>query len=388
MNRSPDVMDLLAKARPARLDPPPHRSDQLPPAVADIVADASAAEQHVALDRLRGPRRRRVAFLGTVGAAAATVTAVVVAVTGPGTAPRTVPDTVPGAAAPATQAPMDSSRLLLVAAERSDSAPRSGGRYLTMQTESGRAVPVEAADGTYTMVDRSGDQYWLARSDADSSWVFGQSLGATPATPGDEAAWRRDGSPSVVRITKPKPYDLRIGPGKVYGDKVDPAHLFALGDRNVSQAELDALPTDPAGLRGVLLGRFDGGGGDMPTDRDEWLFTVATHVVIDLPVSNEVRAAAYRMLATLPGVRGLGAVQDMRGRPGQAIAFTPGGPGNGLEVRLIIDPDTGQALSRELRVVQPRDSWSWLAPGALYTYDLVLVSTSTDDDPPAADVGN
>lgn len=385
MSRSPDVMDLLAKARPARLDPPPHRHEHISQAVAGLVADSSAAEQHAALDQLRRPRYRRVAFLGTVGAAAATVTAVVVAVAGPGTAPRTAPDAVPGAAAPATQAPMDSSRLLLVAAERSDDAPQAGGRYLTMQTESGRAVPVKAADGTYTMVDRTSGQYWLARDSADTSWVFGQSLGAVPATPGDEAAWRRNGSPTVVRITTPKPYDLRVAPGRVFGDRVDPAHLFALGDRNVSQAELDALPTDPAALRGVLLSRFDGGGGDMPTDRDEWLFTVATHVVIDLPVSNEVRAAAYRMLATLPGVRGLGAVQDMRGRPGQAIAYTPAAPGNGLEVRLIIDPDTGRALGKELRVVQPRDAWSWLAPGSLFTYDLVLVSEHTDDDPPAAD---
>lgn len=127
----------------------------------------------------------------------------------------------------------------------------------------------------------------------------------------------------------------------------------------------------------------------MPTDRDQWLLTVAASVVIDLPVSNEVRAAAYRMLATLPGVRGLGVVHDMHGRPGQAVAFAQDSPGNGrFEVRLIIDPDTGQALGKEMRAVEPRGPWSWIAPGALSTYQLVLVSKNTNDNPPTVDVKN
>ncbi|WP_406044015.1 CU044_5270 family protein [Micromonospora sp. NBC_00898] len=344
-------------------------------------------EGHAALDLLRRPRRLRVALVGAAVVAAAAVTAVAMA--GPGAAPRNAPDTAPDVASPATQAPMDSSRLLLVAAERSDKAPQTGGRYLTIQMESGFAVPVETADGTYTMFDKTGGQYWLARSSADSSWVISQSLGAVPATPNDEAAWRRNGSPAVIKITKPKPYDLQIAPGKVHGNTVDPAHLFALGDRNVSQAQLDALPTDPAALRNALLSRFDGGGSDMPTDRDQWLLTVAASVVIDLPVSNEVRAAAYRMLATLPGVRGLGVVHDMHGRPGQAVAFAQDSPGNGrFEVRLIIDPDTGQALGKEMRAVEPRGPWSWIAPGALSTYQLVLVSKNTNDNPPTVDVKN
>ncbi|MBQ0892055.1 CU044_5270 family protein [Micromonospora sp. U56] len=387
MSRSPDVMNLLAKARPARLDPPPNRGEHTAQAVAGISANVRAARGQAVADRPRRPGRVRLAVLGTMGVAAAAVTAVVVAVPGPGTAPRNAPDAAPDVASTATQAPMDSRRLLLVAAERSDKAPQTDGRYLTIQTESGHAVPVEAADGTYTMFHKTGGEYWLARSSAGSSWASSQPLGAAPATPSDEAAWRRNGSPTVVRITKPKPYDLQIAPGKIYRDRVDPAHLFALGDRNVSQAQLDGLPTDPAALRAALLNRFDGGGGDMPTDRDQWLFTVGAHLVIDLPVSNEVRAAAYRMLATVPGVRGLGVVHDMRGRPGQAVAFAQDSPGNGrFEVRLIINPDTGQALAKEMRVMEPRGSWSWLAPGALYTYDLVLVSKNTNDNPPAVDV--
>ncbi|MEV0153852.1 CU044_5270 family protein [Micromonospora sp. NPDC050686] len=388
MSRSPNIVDLLAEARPARLDPP-NRDEHTARVVAGILANASTADGRAAADQLRRPKRLRVALLASVGVTVAAVTAAAVALALPGAAPRKAPDAAPAVASPATQAPMDSSRLLLVAAERSDKAPPAGGRYLTIQTESGFAVPVEAADGTYTMFDRTGGQYWLASSSADSSWAMSQSLGAAPATPSDEAAWRRNGSPAVIRITKPKPFDLQTAAGKVHGNTVDAAHLFALGDRNVSQAQLDALPTDPAALRGALLSRYDGGGGDMPTDRDQWLLTVAASVVIDLPVSNEVRAATYRMLAALPGVRGLGSVHDMHGRPGQAVAFTQDSPGNGrFEVRLIIDPNTGQALAKEMRVVKPRGLWSWITPGAMSTYQLVLVSKNTNENPPTVDVKN
>ncbi|MER7890179.1 CU044_5270 family protein [Micromonospora sp. NPDC094482] len=390
MSRSTDVLDLLAKARPARLDPPSNRGEHTADAVAAIVAGASPVEAQARPERHRRSTRPRVALLGALGAAAVVTTvAVAVSVTGPGDAPRRAPGAAPTVASPATQTPMDSSRLLLVAAERSDSVPPAGGRYLTIQTESGSAVPVKSAGGGYTMFAKSGGQYWLARSSTDHSWVFAQSLGATPATPADEDAWRRSGSPAVVRVTKPKPFDLQIAPGKIQGNTVDAAHLFALGDRNVSQAQLDALPTDPGALRDALLSRFHGGGSDLPTDRDQWLFTVAANVVIDLPVSNEVRAAAYRVLAALPGVRGLGVVHDMHGRPGQAVAYTQDSPGNGrVEVRLIIDPDTGQALGKELRAVQPRGRASWIAPGALFAYQLVLVSEGTDDNPPSVAVKN
>ncbi|MFD1082320.1 CU044_5270 family protein [Micromonospora andamanensis] len=346
------------------------------------MANAADSGRQATLDQFRRPTRRRMAFLGTVGAAAAAVTAIAVAVAGPAVTPRDVPD----AALPATRAPIDANPLLLVAAERSEEASQAGGRYLTIRSEHGVATPVTTADGTYTMFDRTGGQYWLARSDTDRSWVRTQSLGAVPAAPSDEAAWRRHGSPAVIRVTKPKPFDLRIAPGEVHGNTVDPEHLFALGDRNISQAQLDALPTDPAALRGALLSRFDGGGGDMPTDRDQWLTTVAAHLVIDLPVSNEVRAAAYRMLATMPGIRELGTVHDLHGRPGQAVAFMQDSPGIGrFEVRLIIDPGTGQALAEERRAVEPRGHLSWIKPGAISGYTLLLVSEATDASPPTVD---
>jgi hypothetical protein len=214
--------------------------------------------------------------------------------------------------------------------------------------------------------------------------VVSQSLGAVPATPADAAVWKAHGSPAVVHITAPKPADIKLAPGALYGDTIDPEHLFALGDRNVSQTELNALPTDPGGLRAALLERYHGGGGDLPTDRDQWLFSVGSSVLIDLPVSGAVRGAAYRMLAALPGVRSLGVVHDARGRAGQAVAIVLAEPQMGtFEVRLIFDPATGQALASERRAVAPTGRYAWLKPGALSSYELVLAPRPTDANPPA-----
>jgi hypothetical protein len=74
----------------------------------------------------------------------------------------------------------------------------------------------------------------------------------------------------------------------------------------------------------------------MPADRDQWLLAVATSVVIDLPVSNAVRAAAYRMLTTMPRVRGLGEVHDMHGRSDRVPC--PAAQLTGITQDLVLEP--------------------------------------------------
>lgn len=387
MTRSRDLNDLLTRSRPAQLDPPPNRNDAH--AVAAIVADESPAAMHAEPRRRRTPMR----VLTTAGATAVVVAVAVAGgvITSRDPAPDTSPDA--GVAIGTSPAPRagsgDAGRLLLAAAERTDTAAPSGGRYLNVQSEVGVAWQVPAAGGPYTMIHKTLNQYWLARPGAGRSWVMVQSLGVTPATANDEAAWQRAGSPTTVKVPKPKPAELQTTPGKLQGNPVDTAQMFAIGSRNVSLKQLNSLPTDPAALRKALLSDFDGGGGDMPTDRGQWLLGVTASLVVDLPVSDSVRAAAYRLLAELPGVRELGTVRDVRGRTGQAVAFTQDSPQVGSsEVRLIIDADTGRALAQEHRAVRPGGNWAWISPGALIGYQAVLVSKHTDDNPPKVDVEN
>jgi hypothetical protein len=341
-----DILDRLSAARPDRLDPPGR-----PPLTLDSGGTRKA-------------RPRLFVAAGALATAAAGIVAIAVAVSGSSTPSAPAP-------APAAKQPASAGQLLLAAAEHSEAtAATTGGRYRVIGSESGWILPT---DGGYQVIEKELSQYWFARSDADKSWVFVEPLDAPPATAADRAAWEAAGSPAVVHITAPKPFTLSVAaPGKRYGNVIDPKHLFALGDLNAPQAELDSLPTDPVSLRNALLKRYRGGGSDMPTDRNEWLFSVTSSVLIELPVSAAVRKAAYQVLAGLPGVRAVGAVKDQHGRSGVAVATTERHGDQGTyEVRLIFDPSTGAALAREYRKA-----------GQLSSYELVLAPVATDDDPP------
>ena len=56
--------------------------------------------------------------------------------------------------------------------------------------------------------------------------------------------------------------------------------------------------------------------------------------MLDYPVSTAVRAAAFRLLADMPGVRTLGQVTDPLERQGVAVAI----PYPREELRVIFDP--------------------------------------------------
>jgi hypothetical protein len=387
-----DIVPLLTRSRPAFLAPPPERTIDPERDVAAIVAATrdGASDPDGFARGLGRPRHRRVAVFAT--ATAAVAAAVVAAVVGLTVVPADrATDSRRGAATPAGTgvAPLDHGPLLLAAAERVGPDPTTG-RYRVLRSESGFAVPVETAGGRYVMFQRTLSTYWLARTgNTDPSWVMSQSLGAVAATPDDEAAWRAAGSPTRMRVTAPKPMDLSTAPGTVHGNTVDRDTLFGVGNKSLSGADPAALPTDPAALRTLILAGFTGGGGDEPTDRDQWLLGALASLVTETPVTAATRAAAFRLLASLPGVRRLGAVTDLRGRAGQAVAFTQDLPTIGsFEVRLIIDPVTGAALAQERRAVQPTGQRGFLAPGAISTYHLVVESTTTDDSPPRPDVVN
>jgi len=369
MSRRPDTLDLLAAARPARLDPP--------------LADTASAVAAIVAHSAPAPRRRRrlAAILVPAGlTAAVAVTAVALAVGTPATPPT------PNPAPPALSA----GQILLAAADRSGTATTGPGRYLVVREEYGAVLQIDGGGDTYAMLQKTASETWLSRSGRDPNWVASQSLGLTPVTQADEAAWRGHGSPTEVMVIKPIPKGrgpgspVRIEPGARQANEFKGAAVYGIGTDNVTVADLEKLPTDPAALRAELLRHYDGGGGDMPTDRDEWLFTVGGSLVAGLPVDRAVRVAAYRLLADLPGVRALGTVRDQHGRAGQAVAFIRGGAATTgqVEERLIIDPQTGTALGQEIRLVEPAGTTKWLAPGSLVSYHVILGIETTNDSPP------
>ncbi|MET8046577.1 hypothetical protein ABZU75_03180 [Streptosporangium sp. NPDC005286] len=110
--------------------------------------------------------------------------------------------------------------------------------------------------------------------------------------------------------------------------------------------EIEALPADPEALKKRALEaiRRDK---DAVGPAEESLSRTLASLLYELPASPQVRGAAYRALATLPGVRVEGRSTDPRGRSGVAVIFLIQGDRT-PRIRLIIDPDTSKVLTFEV----------------------------------------
>ncbi|MFI6790958.1 CU044_5270 family protein [Nonomuraea sp. NPDC050383] len=379
-----NVLDQLRQARPEVLSDSP------------VDARTRAAELSHAMAQPRPSRRRRktvrpVWGLGLLGAAAA-ATAVTVMLTGAGgTAPR-APSATTAAPQPASgrQIHLSAREILLTAAQRAESRREATGAYWHTVGVQRTLFKVDGAG--YTVVNSQRSESWTPSAPGGEQWSRASSLGAQPATPQDAEAWRQAGSPAEIRVKVPgkgtvelstEPRAAEVGHAPlVDGDKV-----FWLG-RNVSMKDLRSLPSTPAGLRKWLLRSYGGHGtesGD-PMSSDDWLFAVTAGLIRDMPVTPQVRGAAFRMLADLQNIEVIDDVKDAEGRTGTAIAVkqrvgAKGGDHAVLQSRLIMDETTGQALAQESVVVEPGGLQAGLEPGAVSDSYTILESGWTDSGP-------
>jgi hypothetical protein len=360
-----DVMRLLADARPGRLDPDP-----------GSMPDPQAITAHPRARRTPTVRRRLVLAGALPVAVAALVTGALVLTNGSPEGAETG-----SGGTTARPDPRTASDLLLVAAEQTGSDTATGGRYRVRAYEHGERKEV----GRYAIMARNANEQWLATGPDDPSVEVHQYLGARPATPADEAAWRAAGSPD--RWTEDTPpgtkrieHTVAAGPRQV-GPLREGARResMLLAGQPVTEAELAALPTEPTALKAALLAKLRAGGGQ--EDENYALFHAGRGLIAGLPVSAQVRAATYRMLAGVPGIDLLGKVADQGGRSGFAVAYTRRGDGGWGQLRLVIDPGTGAVLAEEswfLGSVERGDS------ATLMSWTLILRTGYTNDAPPTA----
>ncbi|MEU9831636.1 CU044_5270 family protein [Streptosporangium sp. NPDC048047] len=405
-----DPIDRLRAARPAHLgDDSPVDERARTAELTRAMAQPRDARQ---VRRTRGRRTitRPAWGLGLAGVVAA-VTAVAVTVTGTGgtAPPPSAARTGQAASSPDSsrsspgdgQVRLSARTVLLAAAHRAARRPDGTGAW--WHTVSVRRTLFRAEGADYTVADRQRTESWTpsATGPEQRQHSSSQSLGARPATPGDEAAWREAGSPAEIPVVVPgkkgaklslptEPGTVQKGPGSALpdGDKV-----FWLG-RNVSVRDLRALPSEPDALRAWLLRSYKGHGTESsstPMSRDAWLFTVTTGLIADMPVTPEVRGAAFRMLAGLASIEVARDVVDTEGRAGTAVTIdepeasamgkAAAGDDGILRTRLVFDERTGQALATERVVVRPGGLQAGTDPGTVWNSDVVLESGWTDDGP-------
>jgi hypothetical protein len=110
------------------------------------------------------------------------------------------------------------------------------------------------------------------------------------------------------------------------------APTWSVGTKLVDWNGLDQLPTDPA----TLLSMMSAG---LPT-RGQGVFDQAGSILGGSPASPALRAALFKALGKLPGVKVVGTVTDANGRKGTEIVF----PGSQSTDAVIVDPNTATVL--------------------------------------------
>jgi hypothetical protein len=314
-----------------------------------VLAAVTAAAPRESRER----RAPRWSFIGTglVGTAAAAVlvTSLVVS-TGadpkPDVAPRA--GAVPGASASTNggATPVTARDILLAAATRAEQAPAETGKYWHVKTLSVFGPqPVGTGPDEYLLLRRSITESWDAREPGQASWTGERTLGVRPRSEADQKAWKAAGSPTEWTLDSDGGRDIVLstepGRGELRKDTEPPRYLEDIGQ--FSLAQVRQLPADRQALREWVTSRIKREMGYAPgsADGDQLLFGFLSRLLLDTPAPPAVRASAFRILADLPGARGLGEVRDESGRSGQGIEFTGGG---GVR-RLIIDDDTHLLLA-------------------------------------------
>lgn len=315
---------------------------------------------------IKRPAFRSAVGLGLAGAAAAAVLAVATLVSGVGTSPRNE-----GPAATDRSA----RNVLLAAAVRAESVPASGTYWhvrrmstTTFPRELGRGdnrYTVELLSVTEEWTERSGQTWWGLRE-----WV-------RPKSPQDEAAWRRDGSPSKwcmgeTDTEPPRPICLHTAPGTTSVMRLGDDTFVVSEGPELTFAQLQRLPAEPDALLAWVV---DAVKDDLEPSVsaetiDYKVGEVLANLLVDVPVPPGVRAAAYRALADMPNVTSIGPTHDELGRAGIGILIesgdmagvvVPGGrtfEAGELTRNLIIDPDTSHVLASQASVGESSDPLS------------------------------
>ncbi|MCG5215326.1 CU044_5270 family protein [Streptosporangium sp. KLBMP 9127] len=342
-------MDDLTPVRDLLASPPP--SEEVVAAGRARLRTAMGTDGTEQVRRGRSAARWTALATGLLGVAAA-VTIVIM----PGTGADS-PGRAPISQTPLTQP--SARQILLAAAESAAKAPADGA-YWVIKDSTG-TVFLEPG-GRYVLQQSASQEMWMAPTSGKQGWRIVQNLGAKPATAEDEKAWREDGSKDRWTFSGPHP---EFVPGESFitetGERT--AHRLQgkwlgsaghLGKNPISVKELRQIPADPTGLRAYLESRITSMYGDMPAvdldDPKEMEYRIhgsLMEIVVFLPVSPEVRAAAYKIMASLPMMEAAGEVTDPLGRTGQAILYRHTEGGKEIVNRMIVDTKTGLTLARE-----------------------------------------
>jgi Sigma-70, region 4 len=245
----------------------------------------------------------------------------------------------------------------------------------------------KSAANHYTVDSRQRSIIWIGPDGKGRIAIVGEA--GRPVTPQDMIKWRQAGSPKMVDVPNPDgpqraAVDMQAPPSaqRLHGGKAfDGNKYFGLTAGQVAK-----LPTDAKALENVLLNlkgdwhAYSSQPEQEPiralrgAERTRALSDVAGTLLSQAPAPPRVQAAAFRMLATLPGVKAQGTAADPMGRTGRVISlplattvplglYTAPKQLGTYRRQWIIDPADGRLLAiRDLVATPPHGSRA-LPPG-------------------------
>ncbi|GLY76706.1 CU044_5270 family protein [Actinoallomurus iriomotensis] len=328
------------------------------------------------------PRRRRRGFTIPLVSVAATAAAAVtaVAVLAPGGSGDGVAPGHGGRGAA-------SGNVLLAAATSAEKAPT--GRYWHTETVIGQIYGVgKSAANSYEVDARQRSITWVGQ-DGKGSLAIVDELGH-PVAAKDMIKWRQAGSPEMVDVPNPDGTgvvtQVEMSTQASRSPRTTPARPFDGDYFGLSAEQVAQLPTDAKALENTLLNLRGNWHAVSSTpekqpirslrgaERTRALSEVASTLLSKAPAPPRVRAAAFRMLATLPGVKVGGTATDPMGRTGGVVSmpmvttmplglYTAPKQLGTYERQWIIDPAGGRLLAiRDLVATPPHGSRA-LPPG-------------------------
>ncbi|WP_406311918.1 CU044_5270 family protein [Streptosporangium sp. NBC_01639] len=328
------------------------------PSLSPEVERAGRERLAAAFAQERVRQSRRAVRWGSLGLGLAGVAAAAAFVIAPTVLPTAPPTS-------GTVAQADGKRFLLVAAASVASMPDEGAWWGSTEVH---GMQFHEPGGRYVLRESESIEIWLPADLEGRTWYRQTPQGIKPATPQDEAAWRADGSPTSWTYDKPTEKGhsgaLRAEPDeqRTWSTEDWDFRILMAGKPLTKMSE---VPDTPEGLKAL----FDAD--------DRTTIDTAARLLVFAPVTSETRAAAYRLLASMPGVTAVGQVTDALGRTGQAVEyesgeFAPPNYAGATRTRLVIDPASGRPLSIETRSA---------ADGLLLTYTSIQDSRWADDNP-------
>jgi hypothetical protein len=340
----------------------PDLAEVLPAVLPAVTVPGTA---RAARARRREPRRGQRPWLRTGGPVLVAL-AVCAAVLTPLTVGKIFKDEMGNGQVGSVPPTLTAAQVLTAAARVAAAQPaQATGKYWRVSIASMKLIPAGPNARPYALRETLSPwvTWYPVQRAKPSEWFIAYSdAGYTtaPATPGAAAQWQADGSPALPSANLPVMRtqafsDLRYGPSRL------------------TPAQFRALPGDPVKLKAQIeqtVRNYSSPGWKYGHSVE--VFGIITDLLDHEPITPQVRAAAFQVLAGLPGIVMMGKVTDPAGRPGYMIGIDGGAYKTfgesrmlGGNVVLVISPQAGTLLAEEsVAAAQPLPADGKRAPAS------------------------